>query len=142
MSKIYWFNGTSDSLKEMLSKELYELLKTERRNWRSTVFYTDTNFVDTLPFEYSILSTDVSIFIISSYIISNGNDIVVDFDTTECQWWGGFKNQMKDKLVNIVIGEDEKEITDDTLYIKINKDDTPIDAYTKLVLKLRNENLI
>ncbi len=142
MSKIYWFNGTPDPLKEMLSKELYGLLKTERRNWRSTVFYTNTNFVDTLPFEYSILSTDVSIFIISSYIISNGNDIVVDFDTTECQWWGGFKNQMKDKLVNIVIGEDEKEITDDTLYIKINKDDTPIDAYTKLVLKLRNENLI
>jgi hypothetical protein len=35
MSKIYWFNGTSDSLKEMLSKELYELLKTERRNGKN-----------------------------------------------------------------------------------------------------------
>ena len=41
MSKIYWFTGQPAHGKTVLAKKLIELLKTEKRNWRKSVFHLD-----------------------------------------------------------------------------------------------------
>jgi adenylylsulfate kinase len=41
MSKIYWFTGQPAHGKTVLAKKLVELLETEKRNWRKSVFHLD-----------------------------------------------------------------------------------------------------
>lgn len=66
---IYWFSGDSTQEKTTLGKKIFELLKTEKRNWRRSVFYIDE--VDLNSSEILALHT------IIAYIHKSGYDIVV-----------------------------------------------------------------
>ena len=38
---IYWFTGQPGAGKTVLGKKLHSFLKTEKRNWRKSVFHVD-----------------------------------------------------------------------------------------------------
>lgn len=67
MAKIYWFSTDGD-IRSGLEERLVEFLQTDKRNWRSKVFYINTN-----DNSYDIVNT----LLISEYIQKNGCDVVV-----------------------------------------------------------------
>lgn len=67
MAKIYWFSINGD-VKSGLEDRLVEFLQTDKKNWRSKVFY-----INSKEYEYDINDT----LLISNYIQRNGCDVVV-----------------------------------------------------------------
>jgi hypothetical protein len=67
MAKIYWFSINGD-VKSGLEDKLVEFLQTDKKNWRSKVFYINSK-------EYGYDTTDT--LLISNYIQRNGCDVVV-----------------------------------------------------------------
>ena len=45
--RIYWFTGEASNSRE-LAKKLHTLLQSEKQNWRSDVFYLDSDELRTL----------------------------------------------------------------------------------------------
>jgi hypothetical protein len=76
MSKIYWFSIDGDG-KSGLEERLVEFLQTDKRNWRSKVFYIDTKY-DGYDMDTTLL--------ISKFIQKNGCDVVVSsYDSVEVE---------------------------------------------------------
>jgi hypothetical protein len=67
MAKIYWFSINGD-IKSGLEDRLVEFLQTDKKNWRSKVFY-----INSKEYGYDINDT----LLISNYIQRNGCDVVV-----------------------------------------------------------------
>jgi hypothetical protein len=67
MAKIYWFSINGD-VKSGLEDRLVEFLQTDKKNWRSKVFY-----INSKEYEYDVNDT----LLISNYIQRNGCDVVV-----------------------------------------------------------------
>jgi hypothetical protein len=67
MAKIYWFSINGD-VKSGLEDRLVEFLQTDKKNWRSKVFY-----INSKEYGYGINDT----LLISNYIQRNGCDVVV-----------------------------------------------------------------
>jgi hypothetical protein len=67
MAKIYWFSINGD-VKSGLEDRLVEFLQTDKKNWRSKVFY-----INSKEYGYDINDT----LLISNYIQKNGCDVVV-----------------------------------------------------------------
>lgn len=67
MAKIYWFSIKGET-KSGLEEKLVEFLQTDKKNWRSKVFY-----INTKDSSYDINNT----LLISNYIQKNGCDVVV-----------------------------------------------------------------
>ena len=67
MAKIYWFSINGD-VKSGLEDRLVEFLQTDKKNWRSKVFY-----INSKEYGYNINDT----LLISNYIQRNGCDVVV-----------------------------------------------------------------
>jgi hypothetical protein len=67
MAKIYWFSINGD-VKSGLEDRLVEFLQTDKKNWRSKVFY-----INSKEYGYDINDT----LLISNYIQRNGCDVVV-----------------------------------------------------------------
>jgi hypothetical protein len=67
MAKIYWFSINGD-VKSGLEDRLVEFLQTDKKNWRSKVFY-----INSKEYEYDVNDT----LLISNYIQKNGCDVVV-----------------------------------------------------------------
>ena len=67
MAKIYWFSINGD-VKSGLEDRLVEFLQTDKKNWRSKVFY-----INSKEYGYDINYT----LLISNYIQRNGCDVVV-----------------------------------------------------------------
>jgi adenylylsulfate kinase-like enzyme len=66
---IYWFTGQTGHGKTILGDRLFELLKTEKRNWRKSVFHIDEEKIET--------SDIYTIQTIAKYIHDSGCDVVV-----------------------------------------------------------------
>jgi adenylylsulfate kinase-like enzyme len=66
---IYWFTGQTGHGKTILGDRLFELLKTEKRNWRKSVFHIDEEKIET--------SDIYTIQTIANYIHDSGCDVVV-----------------------------------------------------------------
>jgi len=66
---IYWFTGPTGHERTILGNRLFELLKTEKRNWRKSVFYLNEETLETLDIHV--------IHSITKYIHDNGCDVVV-----------------------------------------------------------------
>jgi hypothetical protein len=67
MAKIYWFSINGD-VKSGLEDRLVEFLQTDKKNWRSKVFY-----INSKEYGYDVNDT----LLISNYIQKNGCDVVV-----------------------------------------------------------------
>jgi hypothetical protein len=67
MAKIYWFSINGD-VKSGLEDRLVEFLQTDKKNWRSKVFY-----INSKEYGYDVNDT----LLISNYIQRNGCDVVV-----------------------------------------------------------------
>ena len=67
MAKIYWFSINGD-VKSGLEDRLVEFLQSDKKNWRSKVFY-----INSKEYGYDINDT----LLISNYIQKNGCDVVV-----------------------------------------------------------------
>jgi hypothetical protein len=67
MAKIYWFSINGD-VKSGLEDRLVEFLQTDKKNWRSKVFY-----INSKEYGYDINDT----LLISNYIQKKGCDVVV-----------------------------------------------------------------
>lgn len=66
---IYWFTGQHDHGKIILGDRLFELLKTEKRNWRKSVFHLNEEKIETSDIH--------TIQTIAKYIHDSGCDVVV-----------------------------------------------------------------
>ena len=79
---VYWFTGQPGSGKTVLGKKLIEFLKTEKRNWRKTVFHLDGDDLRELTVnkDYTPKGREINIRnaqMITEYNHKNGCDVVV-----------------------------------------------------------------
>ena len=79
---IYWFTGQPAHGKTVLGKKLHSFLKTEKRNWRQSVFHVDGDDLRELTInkDYSPEGRERNIRnaqMITEYIHKNGCDVVV-----------------------------------------------------------------
>lgn len=79
---VYWFTGQPGSGKTVLGKKLIEFLKTEKRNWRRTVFHLDGDDLRELTVnkDYTPKGREINIRnaqMITEYNHKNGCDVVV-----------------------------------------------------------------
>ena len=79
---IYWFTGQPSAGKTVLGKKLHEFLKTEKRNWRKTVFHLDGDDLRELTInkDYSKqgrINNIRNAQMIVEYLHNNGCDVVI-----------------------------------------------------------------
>ena len=79
---VYWFTGQPGSGKTILGKKLIEFHKTEKRNWRRTVFHLDGDDLRELTVnkDYTPKGREINIRnaqMITEYNHKNGCDVVV-----------------------------------------------------------------
>jgi adenylylsulfate kinase-like enzyme len=87
---IYWFTGQSGHGKTILGDRLFELLKTEKRNWRKSVFHID---------EEKLQTSDIhTIQTIAKYIHDSGCDVVVSCISPKKNIREDFKNKLKNDI--------------------------------------------
>lgn len=148
MAKIYWFTGTPNQGKTVIARKLHELLKTERRNWRKSVFHLDeTNFSD-----YSH-QDDITheIQIISEYLVNEGCDVVVSTISPNREQREEFKERLGKNIEEILIYSsrtskrkgfrvDEYEEPEENFIDIDTTGRSKDDSYNELVNKLISEN--
>lgn len=92
---IYWFTGQSGHGKTILGNKLFELLKTEKRNWRKSVFHID---------EDNLESSDItSIQTIAKYIHDSGCDVVVSSVSPQKNLREEFKSKLGKHIQEIYV---------------------------------------
>jgi hypothetical protein len=137
---IYWFTGNTDTSIKLFSKKLKEFLQTEKRNWRRDVFYISDVDVSS---DYHIAE------IISTFIQSNGNDIVIDILPYDRNSLNKFKDEIGEDIVEIYVHNSHKKNKDNsTEIINSNQNTFAMDIYseninqsfTKLIHYLRDIN--
>jgi len=79
---VYWFTGQPGSGKTVLGKKLIEFLKTEKRNWRRTVFHLDGDDLRELTVnkDYTPKGREINIRnaqMITEFLHKNECDVVV-----------------------------------------------------------------
>ena len=107
MAKIYWFSINGD-VKSGLEDRLVEFLQTDKKNWRSKVFY-----INSKEYGYDINDT----LLISNYIQRNGCDVVVSSyeevvleDTSNIIFFDIIHNKLKKSDFVPTFGETSLEI--------------------------------
>ena len=107
MAKIYWFSINGD-VKSGLEDRLVEFLQTDKKNWRSKVFY-----INSKEYGYDINDT----LLISNYIQKNGCDVVVSSyeevvleDTSNIIFFDIIHNKLKKSDFVPTFGETSLEI--------------------------------
>jgi len=79
---VYWFTGQPGAGKTILGKKLHSFLKTEKRNWRKTVFHLDGDDLRELTInkDYSKqgrINNIRNAQMIVEYLHNNGCDVVI-----------------------------------------------------------------
>lgn len=100
MAKIYWFTGTPNQGKTEIGKQLHTLLKTERRNWRQSVFHIDERDFPDLSHQDDITH---EIQIISEFLVKNDCDVVVTTISPNREQREEFKERLGDDIQEIHI---------------------------------------
>lgn len=96
---IYWLTGQPSSGKTTLAKKLHKFLKTERRNWRRTVFHIDgedlRNLTTNMNYNEDGRKLNVrNAQMIAEYLHNNGCDVVISIVSP----YRDNRNELKDKL--------------------------------------------
>ena len=135
---IYWFTGSTDTNIKLFSKKLTEFLQTEKRNWRRDVFYISDSDV----------ASDIHIAqIISNFIQSKGNDVVVDILPYDRTSLNKFKEHIGFNIVEIHVYNSHKKNKENLIEItESNNNSFAMDIYsentnqsfTKLIHYLRD----
>lgn len=155
---IYWFTGAPGHGKTFLSEQLLEFLKTERRNWRRDVHYIDAETLEeTSPYFGHLDEEDPNVVrnaqLIASFISNTDGDVIVSLISPRLDLREEFKNMMDDKIVEIYVYNTDgrkikhnhiewyEEPKENFLGIDTTKKE-PIDAYTELIHKLKNNDIL
>lgn len=141
---IYWLTGSINDERDTLSKWLVELLQTDKRNWRKTVFYLNES---TLPSLSIGLTDDIStnhknIQLITNYLHQMGCDVVVSTKDTNPLELNRFKNTIDTDYFNqfhFTIDGNQIDSDSDVIEINIQKVKTE-KSFTKIVNHLKDIN--
>jgi len=141
---IYWLTGSINDNRNILSKWLVELLQTDKRNWRKTVFYLNES---TLPSLSLGLIDDTStnhknIQLITKYLHQMGCDVVVSTKDTNPIELNSFKNTIDTDYFNqfhLTMGGNQIDSNSDVIEINIQKVKTE-KSFTKIVNHLKDIN--
>jgi len=149
MSKIYWFTGLPNQGKTELAKKLHTLLKTERRNWRKSVFHLDEKDFPDLSHQGDIT---FQIQTISEYLVKSECDVVVSTISPYREDREMFKRELDSKIEEIYIDSSRPIKRDYDVdeyeepleqFTHIEGDGKGIeDCYNELINKLISENKI
>lgn len=141
---IYWLTGSINDKRNILSKWLVELLQTDKRNWRKTVFYLNES---TLPSLSLGLTNDIStnhknIQLITNYLHQMGCDVVVSTKDTNPIELNSFKNTIDTDYFNqFHLTMDGNQIDSDSDVIEINIQKVKTEkSFTKIVNHLKDIN--
>lgn len=141
---IYWLTGSINDKRNILSKWLVELLQTDKRNWRKTVFYLNES---TLPSLSLGLKNDIStnhknIQLITNYLHQMGCDVVVSTKDTNPIELNSFKNTIDmDYFNQFHLTMDGNQIDSDSDVIEINIQKVKTEkSFTKIVNHLKDIN--
>lgn len=93
MPKIYWFNSNYVHLNNAISNQLFDILKTSKRNWRKDVFLIDINELQKISDNRS----DKIIYPICNYIHNQGCDIIVNLPIDNTDIHCDFKQKIGNK---------------------------------------------
>ena len=110
---IYWFTGQPSSGKTTLGTKLYKFLKTEKRNWRKSVFHIDGDDLRKLTVnkDYSEKGRENNIRTaqtMAEYIHNNGCDVVVSLVAPYKWLREEFKDKIGSDIVEIYLHTTEK----------------------------------
>lgn len=141
---IYWLTGSINDNRNILSKWLVELLQTDKRNWRKTVFYLNES---TLPSLSLGLIDDTStnyknIQLITNYLHQMGCDVVVSTKDTNPIELNSFKNTIDTDYFNqfhLTMDGNQLDSDSDVIEINIQKVKTE-KSFTKIVNHLKDIN--
>lgn len=141
---IYWLTGSINDERDTLSKRLVELLQTDKRNWRKTVFYLNES---TLPSLSIGLTDDIStnhknIQLITNYLHQMGCDVVVSTKDTNSIELNSFKNNIDVDYFNqfhLTMSGNQIDSNSDVIEINIQKVKTE-KSFTKIVNHLKDIN--
>lgn len=154
---IYMFVGQPGSGKTVLGKMMVEFLKTEKRNWRKSVFHIDGDDLRVMfpNDDYSEEGRRKNIRNAHSllrYLHSNGCDVVVSLVAPFRDMRTEMKLEFEGSITEIYLTSTKKlrqeyhvpyyeEPTDDFIHIETTKD-SPTQSFSKLINILRSKNMI
>lgn len=155
---IYYFIGQPSAGKTTLGEKLYKFLKTEKRNWRRTVFHVDGDDLRELyqNKDYSEKGRRTNIKnaqALIKYLHYNGCDVVVSIVTPYLDLRESFKKEFGADIVELFVNTTEKRERDH-FHVKdfqkpevnfINVDttkDSPKTSFSKIINHLINLNKI
>lgn len=144
---IYWLTGLVDNEQSVLSKWLVELLQTDKRNWRKSVFHLNE---ETLP-SLSTHLTDSKpnkatnyrdIELVAKYLHYMGCDVVVSIEDTNPPVLSNFKKDIGAEYFNeFYLTTDGNRINVDSDVVKINIQKVNTEkSFTKIVNHLKDIN--
>lgn len=159
IGKVFWLTGQPGHGKTYLGEQLTEFLKTERRNWRKSVFYIDAETIDEVhPTEDELLGEVngelvTQAQLLSAFINNQGNDVVVSLISPNKLHREEFKKNMGNSLIEIYVKNDDRRKrtlnyvdwyqSPTSNFIEVDTTGVePIDAYANLIHQLRNQDLI
>lgn len=115
---IYSFIGQPSSGKTTLARKLHNFLKTDKRNWRDTVFHLDAEEFRELSknrdYSESGRRTNIkNVQVIIEYLHNNGCDVVVSFINPYIDLREDFKDRFNGDFTEIYTHCSEKRERDD-----------------------------
>ena len=108
MRKIYWLTGYPWEGKLIVANKLFEFIKTERRNWRRSVFHIDSEYINRLLgtdncTEDTMVTHIKTTQLIAKFLYDNNNDVVISVESPYRCLMESFKDQIGSNLVEIYI---------------------------------------
>jgi adenylylsulfate kinase-like enzyme len=143
---IYFFTGKSKTGKSTLGKLLADFLRTERRNWRKSVFHIDENSItDIYPFKFRN-NIELTNYIISfaKFIHLNDCDVVISSTSYNRESRELFKRELNDLLIEFYLyninNTDSNEYEPSTHpHIRIDTTkSTPIQSFSFIITELNS----
>lgn len=154
MAKIYWLTGQPGVGKTEIGKRLFDFVKTDRKNWRKSVFHIDGDHLRqiTTNVDFSKNGRVDNIKLaqnISKFLYISGCDVIVSLVSPYRHLREIYKSEIGSDLVEIYLYTDvprcrhEYQVTDyepplDN-YISLNTSHTTVsEATSMLIHKLKN----
>lgn len=122
---IYYLHGQPGSGKTTLGTKLHKFIKTEKRNWRKSVFHIDSDGLRELSQNTDLTDDGIKLNILNTHMIveylhNNGCDVVISIVSPHLS----LREEFKDKFAD----GDYQEIYLHTIE-KRSKDDYKVDDY-------------
>lgn len=132
---IFIFTGSSYKNKNIIKERFLKFLRTDRTNWRRTVFNIDgEDFIDDTDSESYTIDR---LYDIVEFIHKNGNDILVALPFDLGEFVSRVENNI-DKEDYVIIQFDDEKIKDkdeDIIYVNVTKYSVD-NQYSKFIQKI------